>query len=284
MPRFARFLIVVSAVLPSGMGCVSSDDKPVQAILRVNRDSFSGTSNDFMIYRETQASLLKSPFVIESALNDPALQAEQLDAHSVASSIQVRFHENSELLMVEMQHPQLDRPQSAKVLNSVLDAYRREIVAKERIEMVEALTKLRSRYRQLFELVKKKSDEVTNLARTLGSLEDAQVRTMQSIKIAKINHLQSMLTKLELKRIKWKTLENKVNEEVAEAQIQSLQESYESTLEEVQKLGGTQGELEARRDDLAAHRADLQAIRVDVRELELKLDGPAPVTIIQRPH
>ena len=270
-------------VLASALGCNGPENAPVKAILRINRDGFSGSSDDFMIYRETQASLLQSHLVVQSALRDPDVQGiKDVNSHSVANSIKVKLPSNSEVMMVELHHPHLDREQSEKVLNCILDAYLGEIVAKERIEKVDLLTKLRSRHRQLFDKVQVKSDELDVLARELGSLDDAQVRILQSIKIANLSHLQTMLTKRELKRIQWQELGEKTKQEIAQAQIEWLKEQYESALEEVQRFGGTSGDLAARKGDLEALHADVQAVRSDMRKLELELEQPKRVAIIQR--
>ena len=266
------------------IGCAdAAPNSRVSAILRVHRGSFTGTATDFMVYRETQASLLKSKFVLQSALNDDDIRnIKNLDVASLANSIRVNLSENSELLRVEMEHPNLNRSQSAVVLDKVLEAYAREVVDKERLEKIAWLEKLRERQQRLDDKVKERTDQIAALAKQMGGLDAGNVALPQSLKLSNLNQLQRQLMKLQTRQIKWNQLKNESMSEVVKMQIQFLESRYQTALTELQKLGSWSGELEARKGDLAAIRADIQAIRAQMRDLEVELDGRETVTIIQR--
>ena len=65
-------VFLLAGFVASLSGCLDSG-KRVEAILRVNRELSDGNSADFMIYKETQANLVKSNYVINAALRDPDL-------------------------------------------------------------------------------------------------------------------------------------------------------------------------------------------------------------------
>ena len=176
-----------------------------EAYLQVNRELFRGTANDFMIYKETQASLLTSTFVVNKALSDNEIQQlpivttdnlgqpRKRPATWLSDAISVLVDED-ELLFVTMRGRH--KEQTEKVLDAVIKAYESQIVNKERLEKVEELSRLRKRYNTTYEEIVKISDEIKHLAETVGGFESESIKRELSLM-----HEELRMAKAEADRI-----------------------------------------------------------------------------------
>lgn len=172
------------------------------AVLRVSRELSRGNSSDYMIYKDTQANLVKSNYVLNAALRDPEIsqlpmvlydnykRARIRKSHWLKSAISVN-PDDTELIAVSMRGRHKDHTE--KILNKVLQLYEREIVNKERMEKVTTLTKLRKRYQRLFEDIGKKTDEIATLGEQLGATDSRAVIQAQQLKINQLNATQRQL-------------------------------------------------------------------------------------------
>lgn len=385
--------LVVASLIALALWFVIPVTYTAEAVLRVNRDLSEGTASDYMIYKETQGSLIKSTFVLNSALRD--IDINQLpmvltDTYGrkrkrpvawLQGALSVQPDE-TELLWVRLDGR--NKEQTEKILNRVVSAYEQEIVNRERVEKIDTLNKLRKRYTILFDSIRKKSDEINQLAQQLGSPDSNVVARQQSLKFNELNNaqreldhakrllneaqdqyllldterqlgtnpseyqildlleqdaryfelsrtidqykdevereasyyrdgspqitaLQQEISRLERKRetmaqeMRPRIIErirqsNGVSPQAIQRQLalqrqqiinyrnqaQRALANYEQKLEEVEKYGGNSGDLEARMDDLTAMRRDMQTVRGDIQELEIELDGPRRVSVMQQ--
>ena len=194
-PQRNSSLLLFGLFLASLLGCdgMPGTGSKAQAILKVNRARTKGNASDFMIYKETQAALLRSNFVISAALRNQRIseiQGVSLPAIQQALTVQVS---ETELMFVTLAHGPWSKPETTKILNAVIEAYQSEVVNKERIAKVDQLTKLRRRYQTAYQMVTKKSDEVTATAKQLGSVDQESVATRMEIMKSKVQHLDSTL-------------------------------------------------------------------------------------------
>ena len=170
-----------------------------ESYLQVNRELFQGTSTDFMIYKETQGSLLKSTFVVNRALQDNEIQQLPIVKYDnfgrprkqlstwLSGAINVLVDED-ELLYVTMKGRK--KEQTEKVLGAVIDSYQSEIINKERLQKVEELSRLRRRYNLVFDEISKESEEIKQLSERVGGLESETIRREQAMKLDELRQAQ----------------------------------------------------------------------------------------------
>ena len=274
-------VFLLAGFVASLSGCLDSG-KRVEAILRVNRELSDGNSADFMIYKETQANLVKSNYVINAALRDPDLaNIKGLTPSSLKHSIQVFAQDNNELITVSMACGSNSPGQASVILNKILSMYETEIVNKDRMEKISTLTKLRKRYQRLFEDIQKKTDETAQLGKQLGATSSQTVELSLQRKTKNLLQLNRQLIAKNLELIEQEQLEQPEKIDVARKQIEYLTGEIEQTIEEIAQFGTANGDLEARRNDLLALQRDLQTVRAEMGRLEIELDGPRRVAVIQ---
>ncbi len=176
-----------------------------EAYLRVNRELFRGTSGDFMIYKETQGSLLKSTFVVSRALRNNEINQLSMVKYDnfgrprkrreawLASAVNVQIDED-ELLYVTMKGR--SKQQTTDILLAVIEAYQQEIVNKERLEKVEELASLRKRYQDVYDDIVDETEKVKTLAERLGAVDSALIQRKQAMKMAELESAQGRMEQL----------------------------------------------------------------------------------------
>lgn len=110
------------------------------------------TGTEAKIFKHTQAELIKSPFVLNSALRKP--QIAQLPAISrqdnpvdyLAQKLDVSFPDESEIMRISLYCE--DSEQSTTILDAILDSYMENIAQAEREERTKTLETLRSQHQK----------------------------------------------------------------------------------------------------------------------------------------
>jgi len=176
-----------------------------EAFLRVNRELFRGTAGDFMIYKETQGALLTSGLVIQRALRDseisqlPMVKRDHFGSERkrkdswLSNAVKVRIDED-ELLYVTMKGR--SKKQTPLILAAVINAYKQEIVNKERLEKVDELRKLRERYQDIYDNIVKETEQVKSLAERLGAIDSTLIQRKQAMKMGELEAAQREMERL----------------------------------------------------------------------------------------
>lgn len=261
------------------LGCDVGPQRGAVAILRVRRDANKLNVSDYQIYKETQSTLISSPFIVQTAIRSNDLKnIKGLTPHAIQASLSTATGE-TELIKVHLRHGEWSPEETETILSVIVDAYLKEIVRKERLEKVEALTMLRTRYSHTYDQVAKKTDEIATLAKQLGSADSASTTVERDAIRDHLGLLQERLIDLRLS-------EEPASED-AQAAHSAKRELLERLIEEqivkLKKYDGTSGQLEAKKDDLKSLRRDMQAVSEEMHQLEVELDGPATVQVIQAP-
>ncbi len=141
---------------------------------------------DYEIEKQTQAALLKSPFVIQTALRQPSISQLRLVRDEpwfgkrdnpvawLEKQLKVEFAQGSEFLRLSMRERYKD--DLISLLNAITDAYMKEIVDAERIEQSTKLNKLKERHRTLHRDITDQYDEIAELSKTYGSTQSDAVK------------------------------------------------------------------------------------------------------------
>jgi len=166
---------------------------------------FTGGGRDnaeYEAYRKTQVQLIKSPFVLTSALRRPGiaelktLQEEKADPISwLARNIQVSAPMESEVIQVRLRG---ESPGDvAQIVNAVTQAYLNDIVEKEKNDRLERRDTIDKQYKQNKTELRRKLSEYHDLTRTLGGHDSIEVATQRSLLLDHLSTLRTQLTTLQ---------------------------------------------------------------------------------------
>ena len=169
------------------------------------RDKYQRGVNpqEYEIEKQTQAALLKSQPVITEALRQPGISQMSIVRDEpwpwmgerdnpvawLQRELKVRYAEGSEILELSMR--ERNDEELIRLLNAVTDAYKREVVDKEKINQANKLERLRAKYRLLQEDYKGELKKMGELAKTYGSTQSENVKLQLDMKVKKLMSLEN---------------------------------------------------------------------------------------------
>jgi capsular exopolysaccharide synthesis family protein len=155
---------------------------------------------DFATYQRTQKALIKSRFVLNTALRQPPVAALPLvrsqpdPVQWLERELQVDFSLSPELLRISLEG---DRPEELTVVvNAVAKAYMDEVVNKEFNTRQERLEQLKRLYGKFDERIRTKRQTLKGLAEVLGSGNAANLAARQKIALEELAQAQKELANL----------------------------------------------------------------------------------------
>jgi len=152
---------------------------------------------ELKIFQETQLSLIKSQFVLQSALSRPNIA--QLDAVVkeepdpvvwLQEELQVGFY--GEMLSVRYDGEE-DSEEMKKVVDAVIKAYEDEVLGKERIRSSEMYDNLAELHQDLSEELREKIDKYQTLTKELDGGESPIAATMLNMLLNEVRQIQKQI-------------------------------------------------------------------------------------------
>ena len=154
---------------------------------------------EYEAYRKTQVTLIKSPFVLTSALRRtgiaelPTIREQDEDPVGwLTRSIQVTAPMESEVVQVRLRGEHA--PEVAKIVNAVTASYLEDIVNKERAETLGRRDALERKYKENMAEMRERRETFNTLARTLGTRDSSEVATQRSLLLDHLGTLRSQLS------------------------------------------------------------------------------------------
>ena len=163
-------------------------------------------TNEFDVFRRTQMAMIQTPLVLAAAVRPreiselPVIKAEKDPVMYLQNELRVEFSGESELLRISMRGD--DPEQLVAIVNSVADAYIREVVENDRNARRRTQETLRSQLEQTEGQLRTSLNELKRLAQTLGMSTEDVLETQQRIGMAQLNDLSRMLWQLRTDRTK----------------------------------------------------------------------------------
>ena len=186
------------------------------------------------IFQETQMSLIKSQFVLQSALNRPNIA--QLNAVVKEEPDPITWLQEDLLIAFQGENLALrydgeeDSEEMKKVVDAVIDAYKQEVLMKNNLraaEMRQTLTKL---HNDLRKELKDETEKYTDLAATLEGAESPIASSILNMLINEVRQIQSQI--IENKK---QLVEITVNRTVTEQHIKSTTAFEAAVAQEMDK-------------------------------------------------
>ena len=152
---------------------------------------------EYEAYRKTQVQLIKSPFVLTSALRRPGISSlstlttEDDPVGYLMRNIQVSAPMESEVVQVRMRGE--DAKEVTQIVNAVAQAYLSDVVNKEKSERLNRRDMLERKYKENMAEVRSSLDTYNNLAKTLGTADTAEVATQRSLLLDHLGTLRAQL-------------------------------------------------------------------------------------------
>lgn len=158
-------------------------------------------SEDYDIFRQTQAALIKSPFVLSAALRKPGIRQlpmladEENPVGFLEQNVEASYPNNAELLRVSMEgeHP----GQLVKLVNAITQAYLEETVHARRRELLQRVEELRRQHVRNRDEIRKGREEIHKIKTQVGAQDSMQARLRHKLELEKLSKLDEERSQLE---------------------------------------------------------------------------------------
>lgn len=178
-------------------------------LLRVKRETreFLGgranhsTDQEYVTYKQTQAALITSPYVLNAALRKPEMaqlpmiRAEEKPLAWLESELRVEYPGDSEILRIGLRGDDSEQP--IKIVQATMEAYLEEIAQAERQERTQRLETLRREHRDYVREIQEKDEIIHNLAEELGTEDSELAKMTQRMETNKLSSLDRRMSDLE---------------------------------------------------------------------------------------
>ncbi len=293
-------LLVAGSVGTALWFLLPQGDFKASAIVRVytrpRNVLFSQRGEDYRTYRETQTALIRSPIVLNKALDNTRVsRAAELDEAEdpvlwLNEHISIRFT-GGEIMEISATHS--DPAVAAEIANSVMDAYFSEVVNVEENRRLARLAELEKLVAEYEAKAKTQRENLKRLIESLGTTESTAVATRYQALLQQVNMLQGewLRTQLQLTKLQseLRVLEMKVaqqNVEVPEHILNQYVEADPAVVQLKERIAALETQLKQYsgvfrnpdhprlaqlRQELEAQRAKLQTLREQVKPRILEL-------------
>ena len=166
-----------------------------------NRNARYASEREYATYKQTQAALMSSPYVLNAAVRSPEIQALGIistEDHPVAyleDELRVEFPGDSEILRVSLAAE--NDKEAIKVVDAVVRAYTEEIAQSERNDVTKRLDLLRATHRNNTRTVQEMTSDIEKLASEIGTGDSAQAEVNQNIAESELRNLERQKIDLE---------------------------------------------------------------------------------------
>jgi capsular exopolysaccharide synthesis family protein len=152
---------------------------------------------EYEAYRKTQVQLIKSPFVLTSALRRPGISSlatfsdEDDPVGWLMRNVQVSAPMESEVVQVRLRGE--NSKEVTQIVNAVTQAYLNDVVNKEKTERLQRRDTLERKYKENMAEVRANLDTYHNLAKSLGTSDSAEVATQRALLLDHLGTLRAQI-------------------------------------------------------------------------------------------
>ena len=224
----------------------------VEAYLHVRRkpvpligpNSDLETDREYEMYKQTQANLIKSPFVMNVALRKPGitslsmLRARENPVEWLTEEISCMESPESQLIKVSMTGKV--QGEVIKLVDAVVEAYMEEFVAEERRDTLKRLYIVEREYMNQLAEIRAKEEEYVNLTEQLGNSDSKRGSLRKELEMRELSRLERRIDSLDemLVDLKSRLRIRQEMDRVAKAEPDELSErSLQSLPVEIKVLG-----------------------------------------------
>jgi RNA polymerase sigma factor (sigma-70 family) len=261
------------------------------------------TDSEFANFQKTQAALLKSRLVLNTALRRPQIAGLQVVRNQkdgvewLETNLKVDFRLSPELMRVAMAGC---RPkEQAMILNAVADTYLEEVVGSENNAKLERLEKLKDLAARYAEELRDKRKTYKDQAETVGADSWSPETGSEVLKIL-VKDYAKELSRVKLAlvaaRARLNHLEKKAqspakaDEALSQArdQVSLLSEHGKLLSDELTRFNKTlrdrseRFDLESHKEEMAQLEATARKLRSEVEQGNINLQTPSRITLLQR--
>jgi len=220
-----------------------------------NRSGQSGSDQDYEILKKTQLALLKSKFLLTSALRNPSIAASPVFAgvadpeEWLQDHLEVEYPENGEILAISLRGNKSQAEDLRVVVDAVADAYKREVLAKELARKMNIRDMVERSLQNLNSEIKRKYEDFLDIAKGMGK-PNGENDFQRQLDLKRMDRIDEELAQLERDKLKVEIGGNSKESKFVETRIEQLKKRQNELEKAVQNRNEKSVDLETRGEEL----------------------------------
>ncbi len=265
------------------------------ALFEVRREAPSVTGNspdatsgqDYEILKKTQLALLKSKFLLTSALQDPGVaglpvfngvadKEEWLQNH-----LDVSYPQNGEILAIELRGLISQADDLRMIVDAVAGAYKKEVLDKKQSLRLTTRDMLERSLQNLNAELRRKYEDYHDIAKGMGKPTDENDFHRQ-LDLKRMDRIDEELAQLERDKLKTEVGGDSKESKFIDARIAQLQKRQEELEKEVQKRNGRSVDLESRGEELKQLQQIANDMNIKLEKMDIDAQSPQRIRQVQQ--
>jgi hypothetical protein len=246
--------------------------------VRAEKPSLSGDAKPeqldvagFELLKRTQLALLKSEFLLQSAVRDPAIASLPTFYNKpdliawLQKNLEFEFPENGEILSIQLRGVKAQASDLVLIVDAVAEAYKKEVLGAETSRQLSQRDMLERSLQNLNAQIKRKYEDYLDIAKGMNRPESGSGDILQQLDVKRLQAMDEELMRLEGDQVK--------------AEISGAEKDLKIANQRIEQLRKRKAELEktvARRAersvDLITRKEELDQLQRIANELNSKLE------------
>jgi hypothetical protein len=255
---------------------------------RVTGEGRDGESDQaWQILCKTQLALLKSYFVLQSALRDskisnlPLIQAQEEPVEWLANRIDVGFKQGSEIMYVQMSGEKRDAEQLRKLVDAVVKKYEEEVVWASEQRRLSNRDLLAQSVKKLGDEISQKMQDYLEMARASESNESGRGQVAQQLDLRRLERIEEELMRLENDQLQLETSGGNGSPIFFEKRIQQLSERRADLEKRIMSRSEASVDLTQRKQEIDRLQQIMDDLSRNLELMDVEASAPPRIQLIQ---
>jgi hypothetical protein len=252
-----------------------------------NRPGQSGSDQDYEILKKTQLALLKSKFLLTSALRNPSIAGSPVFAgvadpeEWLQDHLEVEYPENGEILAISLRGNKSQAEDLRVVVDAVADAYKREVLAKESARKMNIRDMVERSLQNLNSEIKRKYEDFLDIAKGMGK-PNGENDFQRQLDLKRMDRIDEELAQLERDKLKVEIGGNSKESKFVETRIEQLKKRQNELEKAVQNRNEKSVDLETRGEELKQLQQIANDMSVKLEQMDINSQSPSRIRQVQQ--
>jgi hypothetical protein len=247
----------------------------------------SSSSQDYEILKKTQLALLKSKFLLTSALRNPSIAGLSVFAgvadkeEWLQDHLEVSYPQNGEILAIELRGPVSQADDLRVIVDAVAGAYIKEVLSKEKSRKLTLRDMVEHSLRNLNDEIKHKYEDYLDIAKGMGK-PDGENDFQRQLDLKRMDRIDEELAQLERDKLKSEIGGDSKESKFVDARIAQLQKRQNELEKAVQTRNAKSVDLETRGEELKQLQQIANDMSVKLEKMDIDTQSPYRIRQVQQ--
>ena len=294
-PRIVGLLFLVAFVGGFVFWLVKPETASATALFEVRAESPSifgnppaqfGDEGNNEIFRKTQVALLKSKYLLTSALRDPNIGGSSLFAgvadHEawLQDHLEVGYPQDGQILEIKLRGPKSQANELTLMVDAIAQTFKNEVLGAEKSRHLSQRDMLERSRQNLNGEIKRKYEDYLDIAKGMGK-PDGEDDFQRQLDLKRMERIDDELAQLERDKLKMEISGDSKESKFVDTRIEQLRKRQSELEKAVQKRYEKSVDLETRGEELKQLQQIATEMNVKLEKMDIDSQSPGRIRQVQ---